>query len=136
MITIFYLSHQPADQSKDLSDKTKAIITNILKRIIPGDSIEINILSNTIRKSAHFFLYLLMGILVKDGLRNMGISGWRAIILALSICIVYAISDEIHQLFVPGRAGQVRDVIIDGLGSMTGIGIYNIFIALWSKMKS
>ena len=41
--------------------------------------------------------------------------------LAFLICVIYAISDEIHQLFVPGRAGQVRDVLIDSAGSFLGI---------------
>ena len=126
MISIFYLSHQSAEESKDLSNKTEKVIIDILNKIIPGDSIEINIVSHTIRKSAHFFLYFLMGILVRDGLRNMDINGWRALALAMTICILYAISDEVHQLFIVGRSGELRDVFIDGSGSLVGIFIYNI----------
>ena len=126
MISIFYLSHQSAEESKDLSNKTEKVIIDILNKIIPGDSIEINIVSHTIRKSAHFFLYFLMGILIRDGLRNMGINGWRALALAMTICILYAISDEVHQLFIVGRSGELRDVFIDGSGSLVGIFIYNI----------
>lgn len=37
---------------------------------------------------------------------------------------LYGITDEIHQLFVPGRSGQVKDVIIDGAGSIVGILVY------------
>lgn len=44
--------------------------------------------------------------------------------IALAICISYAISDEVHQLYVPGRSGEVRDVIIDTAGASLGILSY------------
>lgn len=49
------------------------------------------------------------------------------------ICILYAISDEVHQLFVPGRGGQVRDVIIDSAGAIAGILGYNGLSRIRSK---
>ena len=53
---------------------------------------------------------------------------------ALTISLLYAISDEIHQLFVPGRAGQIRDVLIDFSGSLTGVIFALIFITILSKI--
>ncbi len=50
----------------------------------------------------------------------------RVISKSLIIGILYAISDEIHQLFVPGRSGKVTDVIIDSLGILTGIVFFLI----------
>jgi VanZ family protein len=38
-------------------------------------------------------------------------------ILAFVICVAYAVSDEIHQTFIPSREGRLRDVIIDAIGS-------------------
>lgn len=46
--------------------------------------------------------------------------------LAIIICILYATSDELHQLFVMGRSCELRDVFIDSLGSVSGIIIYNL----------
>lgn len=43
---------------------------------------------------------------------------WR---YALTAGILYAASDELHQYFVPGRACQLRDVVIDGLGVLIGV---------------
>jgi VanZ family protein len=40
------------------------------------------------------------------------------------ICILYAILDEVHQIFIPGRSGEIRDVFIDSSGSGTGILAY------------
>jgi VanZ family protein len=41
-------------------------------------------------------------------------------------CVLYAVSDEVHQLFVPGRGAQVTDVLIDNAGAFVGIGIYEV----------
>ena len=49
------------------------------------------------------------------------------IIASLLICIMYAVSDEVHQSFVIGRAGRLLDVFIDTLGSITGIIGYYFF---------
>ena len=43
---------------------------------------------------------------------------------SIMLGLVYAASDEIHQLYVPGRAGQFRDVLIDSAGVLLGICIY------------
>lgn len=43
--------------------------------------------------------------------------------LAVMLAAVYACSDEIHQLFVEGRAGMVSDVLIDSAGAVLGLGI-------------
>jgi len=45
------------------------------------------------------------------------------------ICVLYAISDEIHQLFVLGRSGEVGDVLSDGRGSL--LGIFIVLILTW-----
>ena len=42
--------------------------------------------------------------------------------------MLYAISDEVHQLFVPGRGGQVKDIVIDSAGAIVGISGFNGFI--------
>ena len=46
--------------------------------------------------------------------------------LSFLVCVLYAISDEVHQLFVPGRGAQVKDVFIDSAGAIVGVGLYLI----------
>lgn len=127
MTLIFYLSHQPATESNELSIGITEKITGIVDKAIPN-TINTNIrnLNHIIRKYAHFFAYLVLGILTFNGLKDSGIAGGRGFILALIICILYAISDEIHQLFIPGRSGQVTDVVIDGMGSLVGVILYQM----------
>ena len=40
------------------------------------------------------------------------------------IGVIYAVSDELHQLFVNGRSGKIIDVVIDSIGIFTGIAMY------------
>lgn len=132
MALIFYLSHQPANRSNGLSKGATSIIVEIIEKIAPKLDINISSFNNIVRKSAHFFIYLVLGVLAANGLRMSGIIGYKAISFALLICVLYAISDELHQLFVPGRGGQVRDVIIDSTGAIVGIVMYNGFIKIRS----
>lgn len=124
MIMIFYLSHQPAGQSNGLSTGITEKIIDMFKLIIPNVSIDLASFNHIIRKNAHFFVYLVLGILVVNGLNTSGVSGFRLVGLALFICVIYAMSDEIHQLYIQGRSGQVKDVIIDSTGALVGIEIY------------
>ncbi len=44
-------------------------------------------------------------------------------LLTLSLCIAYAITDEVHQMFVPDRYADVRDVLSDAAGAGAGLGL-------------
>lgn len=120
---IFQFSSRPAVESKELSGKITEIIVDTVERVAPNRLTELDFkrAHHLIRKNAHFFAYLILGILVINALRRSGI---KSIIVAFLMCVLYAISDEIHQIFIPGRSGEVRDVLIDSLGAMVGILIY------------
>lgn len=124
MAVIFNLSAQVAEQSNQLSTGLTEIIAKTIERFVPNINFDISSFNHIVRKNAHFMAYLLLGILVLNALRRSGLYGHKSIILALLICILYAISDEAHQLFVPGRGGQLKDVIIDSAGAGVGIGVY------------
>lgn len=121
MVLIFHLSHQPAIESNGLSTGITEKIIVIVERITPNRDINIRSFNHIIRKNAHLFIYLILGILVSNALRISEVSGNRAIGTAILICGFYAISDEIHQSFVPGRDGHFKDVIIDSAGAIVGI---------------
>lgn len=44
-------------------------------------------------------------------------------LLAIALAVLYAISDEFHQSFVPGRAADIIDVIADSIGAISIIGL-------------
>lgn len=124
MILIFYLSHQPVKQSNNLSKEITKVIVETVEKIVPDKEFNLSRFNHLLRKNAHFFSYLILGMLLLNSLKNSGIESYKAIYIALGVSILYAISDEVHQLYVPGRGGQVKDVIIDSLGASLGIIIY------------
>ena len=72
-----------------------------------------------VRKSAHFMEYTMLGLILMLTARTFLTSHQKS--AALLTGAVYAALDEFHQYFVPGRACQVRDVLIDYSGIVTGI---------------
>ena len=127
MGVIFSFSAQPAAESSKLSGSVREVVVNALEKIFPSlfneanaDNDEEGFLTTLIRKTAHFSLYLILGILAAWTLSSYKIEK-RCCLYAFLFCVFYAISDEIHQLFVQGRAGKVADVFIDSIGSAVGI---------------
>lgn len=80
-----------------------------------------------IRKCAHFTEYFLLAISISIPLYVYGIRGIWLVITASILCTGFAALDEFHQLFVEGRAGSLKDVLIDSCGSLTGIIFVRIF---------
>lgn len=76
-----------------------------------------------IRKTAHASEYALLGILLVGASLsfNYGKISLSRYKMAWILGTLYAASDEIHQLFVPGRSGQVTDVMIDSTGVLAGV---------------
>lgn len=124
MVLIFCMSSQNAAESSTTSG---SVIESVLSIFYPGfDGLSQDARTELIasfqfiaRKTAHFSIYAILGLLsfltvisyrnLKFGLRTA---------LSAAICLLYAVSDEIHQLFVPGRSGEIRDVCIDFCGSL------------------
>ena len=125
MVVVFIFSNQPAD----VSSKASGGITERVVHAITKDNKKItqtqrDQIETIIRKCAHFVLYLIGGILTVKFLSTTKVQDKRIIIYAIAFCFAYAITDEVHQLFVPGRSGEIRDVIIDTLGATTGTVLF------------
>ncbi|MTI70080.1 MAG: VanZ family protein [Firmicutes bacterium] len=134
MLLIFHMSSQVAEESDNLSKGVTKVVVETVEKVTPKSGLDVDSFNHIIRKNAHFFTYLVLGVLVLNAVIQSDIYGLKGIILALVICIMYAFSDEIHQLFVPGRGGQIRDVFIDSAGSIFGIGMYLIVSRIKRKV--
>ena len=64
---------------------------------------------------------MILGALVMNALCKSFEIGKRYIFWGFMICVIYAVSDEVHQAFVPGRGPALKDVLIDSAGAFTGI---------------
>src|SRR5699024_5961572 len=130
MALIFYLSYPSSSVSIALSSGLLMSILNSVEGILPFEGLDMGTVHHLFRKRAHFIAYLILGMLCFNALKNSYPHAVKSATLAFLICILYAISDESHQLFIPGRSGEVRDVFIDSLGSITGISIYYMIAQL------
>ena len=128
MCVIFFLSNEKSDVSTKKSnvviDKTVLNIYRHTKNYNRDNERDVLKYSVTpIRKLAHFVEYFILGILVMNMLVNFGID--RNVIFYSTIyCLLYAVTDEIHQVFVAGRSAQVIDIIVDTFGGFAGSYVY------------
>lgn len=118
MLFIFIMSTFNANESSSQS----GIIVSFISNIFSINNIEV--LSLIVRKFAHFFEFLVLGILLLNVIINYN----KKIYLAYIFGIIYAILDEVHQLFVMGRSCQLTDILIDSLGIMIGIFVISKFV--------
>lgn len=117
MAFIFIMS---SFNSMDSSSQSNIIVNFIVELFNISN---IDVVSLIVRKLAHFTEYFILGVLVANMLRYFD----KKVYISIVICILYAISDEVHQLFVSGRSCQILDILIDSVGSSSGIILFFIF---------
>ncbi len=73
-----------------------------------------------LKKLAHFSEYFILNFLISRALiKTTNLSLKKSLVLAFVVSVLYAVSDEYHQSFVPGREPRIRDIIIDSFGALT-----------------
>lgn len=142
MVIIFSFSATPAANSNDSS---KTIATQVLRiyEDITNNEIDISTregildrLNHIIRKGAHFLEFALLAwciglhfAVLKPGKRGL-------FAYATGFSAAYALTDEIHQYFIPGRSCQLSDVLLDSCGAATGALIFIFMMYLAKRLRS
>lgn len=128
MIIVFHFSNQQGETSGKTSKMVATKIVEIIdmqgKTIHQDKEIIVQRIEPIIRKLAHYSIYSIGGMTIINCIYLFINIEKRAIIYSTLAGIIYAVLDEIHQLFINGRSGAITDVIIDSLGILTGIAIY------------
>lgn len=127
---IFSFSNDNGVESSSLSDKVTTIFYKIIN--IEPSKETFSKTAGVIRKLAHFTEYLILGILIINLLITFNVNN-KTILIAIILAILYAASDEIHQLFIDGRNGNLVDVLIDSLGAVSGILLFNYIRRIHEK---
>lgn len=127
MAFIFFMSSQRGE----ISSKQSSFMLTLLDML----GIDLNshfgeLSTYVIRKGAHFTEYMILYLLTFNLLRLYK-DKKRAYIYSIFIVFGYACSDEFHQLFVEGRSGQFKDVLIDTSGGIFG----SLLVMLKSKFS-
>lgn len=129
MIVIFSFSSADANKSTGTSDKVITTMIEIKDKITnnetPNNEKEIIIKNSSfyIRKIAHITEYLILGFLTFNLLKQYSVTN---IYYAIGLSILYSCTDEFHQLFISGRSGSIRDVLIDSIGILIGTYLYKL----------
>lgn len=123
MVMIFSFSYQGAGDSQ----KASVSLYDLFLSYTGFDFIT----HNAFRKLAHFTEFAALGFCYCAALYfwKNELHPIRAFILAA----LYAVSDEIHQIFVPGRACKIFDVFVDSGGAFCGISIFVLIILIARK---
>jgi len=127
MLVIFWLSAQIATTSNAMSHSVSEKVVEVIKRVAPPVEITAEGINHWVRKYAHFLAYSVLGILLSLTL----ISKPSVVLLG----VLYAVSDEWHQAFVPGRGPSINDVFIDASGIVIGMCLYCIMHKLLHKLR-
>lgn len=120
-LVIWRFSAQPALVSGALSDRLLYRLLEALSAVFRAQSEEgkraiVLFLSFFERKAAHMFLYFVLTGLLLLGLHGISRGFGLKAGFSLGLCGILAAVDEIHQRFVPGRSGELRDVAVDLAG--------------------
>ena len=124
MAVIFWLSAQNGEESS----QTSGFVGELLALIFKGD-----IAQNILRTFAHFLEYAVLGFLMYNVFYSFNVK--LAPVVSVSASLLYALSDEIHQYFVPGRACAAFDVFIDSLGVGLAVALFALAICVIKPLK-
>lgn len=144
MLFIFMMSSAGKDESNTQSGAVCEIICEVFvegyEEMPEEDRIRLQEkISFPVRKGAHLSEYAVLGALM-----TVTAAFWRReetntrttqVLPVLGAGFLYAVSDEMHQAFVPGRSGEPRDVLIDTFGVLIGICIVRVCLYARARKK-
>lgn len=133
------MSLQPADVSSETSLGfgewlVETFLAGQMDKIHAMSAEQIAFWHHVLRKCAHFIEYMILGVLMY---MTWSHSLWKygcKVICNICTCVAVACIDETIQLFVPGRCGQLKDVLLDSSGAITGV-LFGVLVVLFMKKR-
>ena len=125
LILIFCLSHENGEDSTE----TSGWFTTLINFILPFPVSE-----SVVRTLAHFSEFACLSFFMN----NLSVSYKNKLspVIYCTLSFVYAITDEIHQIFVPGRACQFQDMMVDLAGIISGMIVFSLLYFVIKKALS
>ena len=137
---IFVMSGQNADDSSDTSAFVGYFVANIIKPGFKSMTAEeqaeyVASIDHYIRKAAHFTEFAGLGAFLLFDLYLFDVKKPLAVYFAVLSGILFASLDELHQLFIPGRACMITDVLIDTGGVILGCALALLLVIIIEAVK-
>lgn len=138
MGVIFSFSAQTGEESSEMSGGIIQFVAHLLWKDYDQLSLleqiqRLNSLTFVIRKCAHFTEYGILAFLASGFLSTWALTGKYALGIRMGgawcFSLLYAVSDELHQMFSDGRSPRAFDVLVDSCGAAAGIGFF--FLMTW-----
>ena len=134
MAFIFWHSSKPGSDSYDESGE---IVGDVLDVVAPEINEDMSsdgwqrrdTIHLWFRKGVHLCIFAALSFCATLLLSSYDIKRWAVAIFSIAFTILYAVSDEVHQHFVPGRKGALFDVGVDSLGAVVGWAC--AILAIW-----
>ncbi len=138
ILTLFFaaLIFANSAQSGETSSEHSGRVVNFLQSMFDSLGLAITVSPYAIRKLAHFVEYGILGVLLGLTLRSYTKNVLKCVFIPLFFGLAAAVTDECIQLFSPGRAGMIQDVILDFFGMVCGLAASLIFIILYDTKKA
>ncbi|MGL4998853.1 MAG: VanZ family protein [Cetobacterium sp.] len=114
MLTIFWFSHQNGEESLKQSNFMLQYLKDLL-----------DIFNLDVRKLAHFTIYFILGANYFLAFKELT---FESAVKSIGLTMLYAISDEFHQSFIPNRGPAVKDVLIDTSGGALAILVIVMYL--------
>lgn len=134
MVIIFCFSAQPAPESAEVSMTVSYRVVSAVDRAFSLDMDEgeriawAERIDYPVRKAAHMTEYAILCILAFACVSGYA-GGTLAGVAPFAIASIYAVTDEIHQSYVPGRACLFSDVFVDMAGASIGL------LVVWAALR-
>jgi VanZ family protein len=141
MIIIFVFSSKPAEISGQSSLEITEFVYSTYESFTgqaKSDEDRIKTLENLdyfVRKGAHITEFAVLAVAIAWPLWLSSLKGYRLAAITIGLTAFYAASDEFHQTFIPGRSGEIRDVMIDTIGAVLGYIAFYIIIKFFNNRK-
>ena len=141
MIVVFCFTAQNGDESGDLSSGVTHLLMTIINQLFQLGWEEPKLLDMValwdypVRKLAHMTEFGILAVLIFCAIKTYKIAQVtkQRYLFAWLGAVAYAVTDEIHQLFVPGRSGNFIDVCVDASGALIAIALVYGVAALYRR---
>lgn len=141
MCVIFFFSAQTKEESSVVSEgfSYRMVSSTGLLFHLHIDEEQLREIAGAIerfvRKGAHMTEFAILALLLYGWLCRWQLSRLHRAAAATILAVLYACSDEVHQLFVAGRAGRFSDVLIDSAGVVLGMTVFLLILKLAERLR-
>lgn len=141
MLLIFGFSSKPADNSNEsslaIANSILTVYENSTNQQLQTDTRSqlLENINHFVRKAAHFSEYALLACAFALNLLSYRRSKIFLVTGSVLLSAIYAASDEFHQTFIPGRSGQISDVLLDTAGALAGAVFFVIILGLVNRFS-